>query len=229
MRKYRRSLEIVADILAAVSLHSSKTGILEAANLNCYNVNKYLEIALRAGFLVVTDQKYEITSKGKEFLEKHGELTGNLKEFKSSLEKLKEERRNLESALVNQVNRKVTQEKIPVEQKDTQLIPTIVFKRINPIEFYGELTNLGFTTSAAMKIISWIDLIYTKNKFLFSGKKACLIKACLACNGAIILGAPDNVSRRVISRFFKVSTVSIQRSFKDYRRFILQEKADLIK
>jgi len=49
----------------------------------------------------------------------------------------------LESALVNQVNKMVMHEKIPVEQKDWQLIPKIFFERINPLEFYGELTNLN--------------------------------------------------------------------------------------
>jgi predicted transcriptional regulator len=45
MRKYRDSLEIVADILKAVSEHFSKTGIMEAANLNIYNSRKYLNNA----------------------------------------------------------------------------------------------------------------------------------------------------------------------------------------
>jgi predicted transcriptional regulator len=52
MRKCRDGLEMVADILKAVSVHSSKWGIMEAANLNSYNVISYVEIALGAGFLV---------------------------------------------------------------------------------------------------------------------------------------------------------------------------------
>lgn len=71
MRKNRDSLEIVVDILKAVSVHSSKTGIIEAANLHIYYANIYLEIALKAGFLVMSDHKYKITEKGKEFLQKH--------------------------------------------------------------------------------------------------------------------------------------------------------------
>ena len=74
----------------------------------------------------------------------------------------------------------------------------VFFDRINPHEFYGELTTLGFTSESAIKIISLIDLIYKKDRFFFSGQKASLIKACLACHGIVILGAPDNVSRRVI-------------------------------
>ena len=52
MRKYRDSLEMVADVLTAVSSHSSKSGIMEAANLNFYNVNSYVKTVLSAGFLM---------------------------------------------------------------------------------------------------------------------------------------------------------------------------------
>ncbi len=50
MPKYRDSLEILVDILKAVSLHPSKTGIIEAANMHIYYANIYLEIALKADF-----------------------------------------------------------------------------------------------------------------------------------------------------------------------------------
>jgi predicted transcriptional regulator len=228
MRKYRDNLEIVSNILKATKEHSSKTGIMEAANLNFYNVNSYLEIALNAGFLVVNNHNYEITEKGK-FLEKYLELTNNLNEVKSSLEELKEEKRALESVLVNKTDKELIEEIIPIEKEDKPLIINVSLERINPVDFYEELTNLGFTKIAAMKIISWIDLIYKQDKFFFSGKRASLIKACLACNGSVILGAPNNVTRRVISRFFKVNIRSIQGSYKDYRRFILEENIESVK
>lgn len=223
MRKYRDSLEIVADILKAVSQHSSKSGIMEVANLNCYNANSYVEIALGAGFLAVSDQKYEITEKGKELLEKYLKLAGNLQDVKCSLEMLKEEKGALEAALLNKTNINAKEKQISIEIKDKPLIPKITFRRINPTEFYDELTNLGFATQAAIEIISWIDLIHKKNKFFFSGKRACLIKACLACNGAVILGA-SNVTRHTIRLFFKVNSRSIQNSYKTYRQLILEEK-----
>jgi predicted transcriptional regulator len=229
MRKYRDSLEIVADILTAVNLHSSKTGIMETSNLNFKNVNSYLEIALKAGFLVVTCQKYEISSKGKDFLEKYRELTFNLIEVKSSLEQLKDEKMALESAFLIKTNKKVKEKETPSEKKDKPLLNSTSCGRINPNEFYEELSNLGFTSEASLEIISWIDLIHKKNKFFFSGKKAALIKACLACNGAVILGTPSNVSRHVISLFFKVNNNSIQRSYKAYRQLILEDRPDLVK
>ena len=64
-----------------------------------------LEIALKAGFLKVSDHKYEITQKGKELLEKYLELACTLQQVKNSLENLKEEKRALESALVNKTNK----------------------------------------------------------------------------------------------------------------------------
>ena len=75
MRKYRDSLEIVADILKAAILHSSKTGIMEAANLNWNNINSYVEIALGEGFLVDSNQKYETTEKGKSYFFGEGLLS----------------------------------------------------------------------------------------------------------------------------------------------------------
>ncbi len=228
MRKYRDSLDIIADILKAVNGHSSKSGIMEAANLNFYNVNSYVKTALSAGFLVVSDQEYEITSKGKDFLEKYLELTNNLNEVKSSLENLKEEKNALESVLDSKINKKVNEEEISIEKKDKPPIIKISFERINPIEFYEELTTLGFSKVAAMEIISWIDLIYKKDKFLLMGKTASVIKACLACNGAVILGA-SNVTRYTIRLFLKVNSHSIQNSYKAYRRLILEEKPELTK
>ncbi len=229
MRKNRDSLEIFADILKVVSLHSSKTGILEAANLHFLYANIYLDIALRAGFLVLSDHKYIITEKGKDFLKKYLELTNYILEVKSSLEELKEEKKMLERALDKKIIEDVREVQIPIEKKEAPLVIKLSFERINPAEFYNELTDLGFTTEDALKIISWIDLIHKKDKFFFAGKKPSLIKACLACNGSVLLGAGKYPTRRVIRDYFKVSITSIQRSNKDYRKLILEENIDLTK
>jgi hypothetical protein len=81
------------------------------------------------------------------------------------LESLREEKRALESVLVNKTSKNVKEKEILIEIKDKPLISKISFERINPIEFYDELTNLGFTTEDALKIVSWIDLIHKKDRF----------------------------------------------------------------
>ena len=103
----------------------------------------------------------------------------------------------------------------------------ILIKRIDPVEFYHELTELGFTGAAALEIISWIDLIYKKDKFFFAGKKATVIKARLACNGAFIF-REKNVTRNKVVRFFKVGNTSSTQTM-HYRRFLMEEKPELFK
>ncbi len=201
---------------------------MEAANLNFYGVNSYLDVALSSGFLVVSNHNYEITEKGKMVLEKYLELTNNLNEVKRSLEKIKEEKKALENVVDSKINKKMNEEEISIEKKDKPPIIKISFERINPQEFYGELTTLGFSKVAAMEIISWIDLIYKKDKFLLMGKTASVIKACLACNGAVILGA-SNVTRYTVRLFFKVDYHSIQSSYKAFRQLVLEEKPELTK
>ena len=230
MGKHRDSLGIVADILGDVNRHSSKTGIMEAANLNFSHVNSYLKTALSAGFLVVSNQKYEITEKGKQFLEKYLKFNASLVEVTDSLEKLKEEKKTLENEVAGYIVGKVKEQEILVE--NTAEMPEKIncsFGRIDPTEFYEELTTLGFAAEAAIEIISWIDLIVKKDRFFFSGKKPSLIKACLVANGTMLKGAPDNLTRQRISSFFKVYVSSIQHCFKDYRKFISEEKPELFK
>ena len=138
---------------------------------------------------------------------------------------MKEEKKALEAELLDKA---VSNEEggFLIEKKDKPHVMKISFDRIKPDEFYDELTNLGFTSEAALEIISWIDLIYLKDKFFFLGKKIRVIKACLACNGAVLLGV-SNVTRHTIKLFFKVNSRSIQNFYKAYRRVILEEKPNL--
>jgi predicted transcriptional regulator len=230
MGKHRDSLRRIADILEAVNEHSSKTGIMDAANLNFSYVNSCLRIALSAGFLMVSDQRYEITEKGRRFLEKYRRLNVSFVEITTFLERLKEERKALENEMAGRKEGSVKGKEIL--GGDTAETPGRIvcsFGRIDATEFFEELTSLGFAAEAALEIVSWIDLIVKKDRFFFSGKKPSVIKACLASVGTVLLSEPNNMTRQRIRRFFKVDIRSIQHWIKEYRKLISEEKPELFK
>jgi len=70
--KNRDRLTIIADILKCVSEYGKdrrKTNIMQSANLNHTLVNKYLDLLLRNGYVVLDDGcMYKPTSKGLRFL-----------------------------------------------------------------------------------------------------------------------------------------------------------------
>ncbi len=68
----RGKLEIVADILSEAKNPSTKTSIVYGANLSFEQAERYLEHCLDWGLLRVFEEKnknYQITEKGREFLE----------------------------------------------------------------------------------------------------------------------------------------------------------------
>jgi predicted transcriptional regulator len=71
MRKNRNRLKIIAAILTACNSGNCKTRIMRQANLSYKLLEKYLHIVSRLGLVNVDGQKYHLTEKGKEFLEKY--------------------------------------------------------------------------------------------------------------------------------------------------------------
>ena len=71
--KNRDRVTIIADILKSVSENGKgkrKTNIMQSANLNYPLVNKYLELLMRNGYVVLDDGRmYKPTSKGLKFLQ----------------------------------------------------------------------------------------------------------------------------------------------------------------
>jgi len=71
--KHRDSAEIMADILKAVEKSSRgirKTNIMQSANLSFDQVNKYLDLLIRNGYIITQDgYVYKPTEKGLKFLE----------------------------------------------------------------------------------------------------------------------------------------------------------------
>lgn len=63
---------IIADILKAMRFSPTgkrKTKIMRTANLSYDQLNKYLDLLLRNGYVIVEGQVYKPTSRGLEFLE----------------------------------------------------------------------------------------------------------------------------------------------------------------
>ena len=69
--KKRDRATIIADILksASYSKGKRKTNIMQSANLSTEQMNKYLDLLLRNGYLILNGCRYKPTSKGLKFLE----------------------------------------------------------------------------------------------------------------------------------------------------------------
>jgi predicted transcriptional regulator len=69
--KNRDRIGIIASILEAAKHRKSKTKIMLDANLSFKLLEKYLDIALTAGFVQVEGIKYVLTMQGRIFLKKY--------------------------------------------------------------------------------------------------------------------------------------------------------------
>lgn len=70
--KKRDRATIIADILKSVRYNPQgrrKTNIMQSANLSFEQMNKYLDLLLRNGYIIVDGHMYKPTSRGLEFLE----------------------------------------------------------------------------------------------------------------------------------------------------------------
>ena len=71
MGKNRDRVSIVAAILEAAHAGSSKTRIMFNANLSFSLLEKYLGVAVGAGFVGVVGSRYGLTERGHEFLRQY--------------------------------------------------------------------------------------------------------------------------------------------------------------
>lgn len=70
--KKRDRVTIIADILKSVRYNPTgkrKTKIMQSANLSFEQMNKYLDLLLRNGYVIVDGQMYKPTSRGLAFLD----------------------------------------------------------------------------------------------------------------------------------------------------------------
>ena len=86
MAKYRDRLGIIADILHAAGSGSKKTRIMGVANLSYGLLQKYLWATVHSGFLRVNNDGYEVTEKGRAFLEKYLDFSSRYSKLEDELQ-----------------------------------------------------------------------------------------------------------------------------------------------
>ena len=95
--KYRRSLDIVRDILTIATLSVKKTHIMYQANLSYLLVNKYINQLLTRDLLRLDGGScYLITKRGMEFLKLHDDYVRRCTDIKYQIDQAKKDRRRLE-------------------------------------------------------------------------------------------------------------------------------------
>jgi predicted transcriptional regulator len=94
--KYRGRLEIIVDILNVAREGARKTKIMYVANLSYRLLEKYLEETVRLGFMCFNDYHYEVTEKGRTFLEKYSDFSSRYSKVDSELQRVLLERESLE-------------------------------------------------------------------------------------------------------------------------------------
>ena len=96
-------MEIIADLLSAVQRRSKKTHIMYESNLGYNLLMKYLNLLLENNLVRKReDEKYEISSKGEQFLEEYKILLEKERITKEYLREVMEIRGKLEEfCLVN--------------------------------------------------------------------------------------------------------------------------------
>jgi predicted transcriptional regulator len=96
MVKYRRRFEIIADILKAAENGAKKTRIMYVANLSHGLLEKYLMETINVGFIRFNSNGYEVTEKGRLFLERYTQFSSKYSKLQRELDNLRFEMEVLE-------------------------------------------------------------------------------------------------------------------------------------
>jgi len=96
LAKYRDRLEIIVDILNVASKGAKKTKIMYFANLSHKLLEKYLDEAVGLGFIYSDDDSYEVTKKGRTFLEKYNVFSSRYSKVGVEFQRMQLEREDLE-------------------------------------------------------------------------------------------------------------------------------------
>jgi len=94
--RYRNNLEIIADILNAVGEGAKKTRIMYIANLSYELLGKYLNKTVEAGLINSNNNLFEVTEKGKVFLERFDDFSSRFSKLERQLEEMSFEKEVLE-------------------------------------------------------------------------------------------------------------------------------------
>jgi predicted transcriptional regulator len=232
MRANRESIDIMASFLEVASHGSSSTEILKTANLSWSVFKKYRKYALRADFLCLSNNNYEVTKEGQLFLQNYKEISQDYIETVKILDQLTNERNKLTMTFL-----KKNKKSQPFQSMKSEPEPIVEFQvkdlksdlqRLDAKKYYDELVILGFKPKDATEIITWLNIINRSNPTVFSGKKISLIKACLAYANTRISHSPSypprTLARRKIAQYFGTTVGSIQISYKKYVSIIQESQ-----
>jgi predicted transcriptional regulator len=95
---YRKRLDIIADILGVVNQGAKKTQVMYQANLSYKLLSKYLVEVLNFGlvYFEVTKERYQLTHKGRSFLEAYKEYSRRNRHAEKQLNNIQEKKKALE-------------------------------------------------------------------------------------------------------------------------------------
>lgn len=94
-KRYRRTSEIISDILNIAKNGARKTRIMYQANLSFTQLKKYLEFLINKGLLEQKEDIFKTTDKGKTFIEyfkKYKKREEELTELCEEIEKILKEK-----------------------------------------------------------------------------------------------------------------------------------------
>jgi predicted transcriptional regulator len=221
----RDKIDIVAAVLKAAETGAGITHLFVSANLSYALTKKYLKIAIESGLLQPNGQLYEITEKGRRYLQAHGNIQTSNTQIQKLAKTVAYEKTKLRHLLSNKEQSMAPEEQSP-EQDETLNLSNIpqTFKRIDYDQFLKELQSLGFKPKDAIEIISWINTIAETKISAFFGKKSVTIKACLTYIGRKLLKGQRILSQRDVARFYGLSPSTIQHSFKEYQEILEKAK-----
>lgn len=98
LNRYRNRLEIIRDILLAVSVNdgAKKTRIMYGANLGYKVLMRYLRELLKAGLLDHDGEShYRLTDKGERFLRLYKDYERDYSDLKDEIDNLEKEKKSL--------------------------------------------------------------------------------------------------------------------------------------
>jgi predicted transcriptional regulator len=96
LAKYRGRLEIIVDVLNVASKGAKKTRIMYIANLSHKLLEKYLEESVKLGFIYFSNDSYEVTEKGRTFLEKYNDFSSRYSKVGVEFQRMQFEREDME-------------------------------------------------------------------------------------------------------------------------------------
>ena len=98
MGTYRSRLDIIADILNVASKDAKKTQIMYQANLSYKVLQKYLAEVVDSSLISFENARhcYQLTDKGKRFLEAYEEYSRSYKHVEERLNDVEMRKRNLQ-------------------------------------------------------------------------------------------------------------------------------------